>query len=327
NAEQLYQVGYNIVRPLRIIHEGGQQMVIYPVVHWPVMFDLMRAVEVGKAEESLSDILVSAEKRECEHLLDIYQSTFIQSTAEEHAYAPIHQLFWHRLTGGRYKSFYEGKFIQYPQDTYASADDISFNDLLSLRWIINGEPQQKTLGELVERAKIVLNPVQDALTVIGHGDAHFGNVFLENQSRFLYFDPAFAGRHSPLLDIIKPLFHNVFASWMYFPHNIAQELLLTISRHRMTIAVEENFTLTPIRQAILQTKVEQLIRPLIDNLRVQNMLPIHWKEMIQLALMCCSLLTVNLLDAERMPPSISWLGLLLTVQIGNKGIQPWGYVL
>ena len=302
NAEQLYQAGYNIVRPLRTIHAGGQQMVIYPVVHWPVMFDLMRAVEVGNAEEYSCDLLASAEKHECARLLDIYQATFTHSTAVEHARAPIHQLYWHRLVGGRFKSFYEGKHIQYPQGMHSLEDSISFNELLSLHWVINGVSQQKTLGELVERAKVVLDPAQDALTVIGHGDAHFGNVFLENQDRFLYFDPAFAGRHSPLLDIIKPLFHNVFATWMYFPQTIAQDLQLTVSRYGMTITIDHNYRLTPARQAILQAKVEHLLRPLIAKLRAREMLPIHWNEIIQLAMMCCPLLTINLLDGERMPP-------------------------
>ena len=199
--------------------------------------------------------------------------------------------------------------------------------MLTLHWVINGVSQQKTLGELVERAKVVLNPAQDALTVIGHGDAHFGNVFLENQNRYLYFDPAFAGRHSPLLDIIKPLFHNVFATWMYFPQTIAQDLQLTVSRYGMTITIDHNYRLTPARQAILQAKVEYLIRPLIAKLRARGMLPIHWNEIIQLAMMCCPLLTINLLDGERMPQSISWLGLSLAVQTGNSGIQPWGYEL
>src|SRR5947209_1950005 len=180
NAELLYQAGYNIVRPLRTIHEGGQQMVIYPVMHWPIVFDLMRAVELGKEDKYSCDLLVSAEKQECARLLDIYQATFTQSTAVEHARAPIHHLYWHRLSGGRFKSYYEGKLIQYPQGIDVLEESISFNELLSLQWMINGIPQQKTLGELVERAKVVLDPKQDALTVIGHGDAHFGNVFLEN---------------------------------------------------------------------------------------------------------------------------------------------------
>ncbi len=373
HAEQLYRAGYNIVRPLRTIHEEGQQMVIYPVVRWPVMFDLVRAAELGDAEESTLEVLVAAEKHECDRLLDIYRSTFASSPAEEHARAPIHQLFWHRLTGGRFRSFYEGKLVPLSGDEESREVDILFDELSQYRWVINGASQQRTLGELVERAKVVLNPARAALTIIGHGDAHFGNVFLENaweteseggagsekeqeagrpyagrphagqhagrpqgsplhfnqgeaggaRPRYLYFDPAFAGRHSPLLDVIKPLFHNVFATWMYFPHDIAEGLQLTISRHDMIVAVEHNYALTPIRRAILQTKIEHLLNPLIAELRARDALPEDWSEVIQLALMCCALLTINLLDGERMPPSITWLGLLLAVQTGNSGIQSW----
>jgi hypothetical protein len=117
----------------------------------------------------------------------------------------------------------------------------------------------------------------------------------------------------------------VFATWMYFPHDIAQSLQLTVSRSDMTIAVEHNYRLAPVREAILQTKVEYLLRPLIAELRARDALPADWEEIMQLAMLCCALLTINLLDGERMPPSITWLGLLLTVQTGNSGIQPWGY--
>ncbi len=325
HAELLQQAGYNIVRPIRTIHANGQQMVIYPVVRWPVMFDLMRAVETGDAKDGTFDMLVAAEKQECARLLDIYRSTFTPNTAEEHAHAPIHQLFWHRLTGERYKNFYEGKVVLFPKHNLAQENTIPFNELRRYYWIINGVPQQRTLGELIERAKVVLNPARAALTIIGHGDAHFGNVFLENQKRFLYFDPAFAGRHSPLMDVIKPLFHNVFATWMYFPDDIAQSLQLTVSRSDKSIAIEHNYRLTLVRKAILQTKVDHLLRPLIAELRALDALPADWKEIVQLAMLCCALLTINLLDGERMPPTVTWLGLLLAVQTGNSGIQPWGY--
>jgi phosphoglycolate phosphatase-like HAD superfamily hydrolase len=325
HAGQLYHAGYNIVRPLRTIHKDGQQMVVYPIVRWPVMFDLMRAVESGEAKDGTFDMLLSAEKQECYRLLHIYQSTFAPSAAEEHARAPIHQLFWHRLAGGRYKNFYEGKLVPLPNHTRTQENNIPFNELLNYPWVINGVSQQQTLGELIERAKVVLNPARSALTIIGHGDAHFGNVFLENQKSFLYFDPAFAGRHSPLLDIVKPLFHNVYAMWMYFPLDIAQSLHLTISRGDKSIVVEHSYKLTPVREAILQTKVEHLLGPLLAELRARDALPPDWKEIVQLAMLCCALLTINLLDGERVPATITWLGLLLAVQIGNSGIQPWGH--
>jgi len=398
HAELLHQAGYNIVRPLRTLHEEGQQMVIYPVVHWSVMFDLVRALETGNAVDITLEALALAEQRECERLLEIYRSTFAFSTEEEHARAPIHQLFWHRLAGGRFKSFYAGKHIRFPAEAKSRESSFPFDDLLSYRWIINGIPYERTLGVLVERAKEVLRPARAATTVIGHGDAHFGNVFLEQAPQgeseeqrgqgngesfqgaadlglqgeheergqgdrkgrpyispvpghpgqgdrkgrpyishpghlgapptdtglcYLYFDPAFAGRHTPLLDVIKPLFHNTFATWMYFPFDVARDLNLSVSVQNSTITVEHNYTLTPVRQAILQTKIEHLLIPHVAELRSHDALPGDWLEMMRLALMCCPLLTINLLDEERLPPSIGWLGLAQGVQMGNEGIPFW----
>jgi len=322
HAELLYNAGYNIVRPLRTVHEKDQQMVIYPVIHQPVIFDLVRAVETGMTEDVAASTLIAAEKRECERLLAIYQATFATSTAEEHAQAPIHQLFWHRLTGGRLKAFYEEKFVPLPATQYKRNADagVSFNELLRYRWNINGVAVQgncSTLGQLIEQAKVVLQPQRAGVTVIGHGDAHFGNVFLEDQQRYLYFDPAFAGRHSPLLDIVKPFFHNVFATWMYFAQQVEQELQLSVALRGDTIAIEHNYILTPIRQALWEVKIAHLLQPLLAMLGSEAALPVDWEDIVSLALMCCPLLTVNLLDQQRIPVVVSWLGLAQAVQMGS----------
>ena len=318
HAELLRRAGYNIVLPLRTLHEEGQQMVVYPVVRWPVMFDLMRALETGHADIP-QETLVAAEQRECERLLSIYRSTLAATSAAENVRAPIHQLFWHRLVGGRFQSFYVGKPVPLP----GGETNIPFDELLHYRWVINGVVQPHTLGELIECALVVLHPEQAAMTVIGHGDAHFGNVFLENRRDYLYFDPAFAGRHSPLLDLVKPLYHNVFATWMYFPQEIARELHISVHLQDGTARVEHDYALTPIRWAILRTKLERLVKPLVENLRERGALPENWQEVLRLALLCCPLLTVNLLDGQRIPAAISWLGLSQAVQLGNGGIEPW----
>ena len=316
HAEVLRQAGYNIVKPVRTVHEHGQQMVIYPVIHLPVMFDLMRSIETQQATEVTVETLVNAERRECERLLVLYTRTLDFSGAEEHAQAPIHQLFWHRLAGERLKNYYGNKHVAFPNNE----GSVAFDTLLAYKWRINGVDQRYTLGELIERAAIVLNPARAMFTIVGHGDAHFGNVFLENNEDYLYFDPAFAGRHSPLLDVIKPLFHNVFATWMYFPTEIAQDYIVAVHIEDTTIVVNHNYSLTPIRQAILQTKEEYLLQPLLLKLRALNALPDDWLEIMQSALLCCPLLTMNLIDAERMPPSIGWLGFALTVFMGNNGM-------
>jgi phosphoglycolate phosphatase-like HAD superfamily hydrolase len=326
HAELLQQAGYNIVRPIRTVHQKGQQMVIYPVIHAPVMFDLMRAVELGDTSQATIELLVAAEQRECERLLTIYQQTLAVRSPEEHAQAPIHQLFWHRLTGGRLQSFYEHKFFPFPkQSTHAgSLQGISFEELLNYQWTINGmeipsndDGSGQSLGQLIERAKEVLQPAQAALTVIGHGDAHFGNVFLEDQAVYQYFDPAFAGRHTPLLDIVKPLFHNVFATWMYFPREVEQQLHISVAIQGSRLVIEHNYELTHVRQALLETKLTYLLPPLLALLREQQALPENWAQIVRLALLCCPLLTVNLLDDTKRSAAICWLGLSQVMQMGT----------
>ncbi len=323
HAEMLYKAGYNIVRPLRTLHEKGQQMVIYPVVHDPVMFDLMREVETDAETFATVEMLAAAEQRECERLLSIYRENLAVSSADEHACAPIHQLFWHRLMGGRFAHFYLGKQVPLPTTPQQSAKSILFEELLHYRWSLNRKfitGAHETLGTSIERARIVLNPEREAMTVIGHGDAHFGNVFLLQKQHYRYFDPAFAGRHSILLDIVKPFFHNVFATWMYFPDEVARDLQLMVELRDGCVFVEHNYVLTPVRQAILETKLEHLLHPLKAWLRSQNALPDDWREIMQLALFCCPLLTINLLNEQRIPPAVCWLGLSLAMEMSNLSI-------
>jgi phosphoglycolate phosphatase-like HAD superfamily hydrolase len=324
HAELLDHAGYNVVRPLRLLREKDRQMVIYPVVKWPVMFDLMRAQETAQAlpPELNAALLIEAECQECQQLLQIYGQTF--KPAQDTRTAPVHQLFWHRLTGGRYQQFYAQKKIPLPAAD--APGSLIFEDILRSNWTINGVAQQKTLGELIAQGKHVLDPTRPAATVVGHGDAHFGNVFLENTGetwRYLYFDPAFAGHHSPLLDVVKPLFHNIFAMWMYFPEQIAENLQLSVKLEHERIIVEHNYRLTPIRRALLQIKQAQLLKPLLAWLERQEALPEDWQDIVKLALMCCPLLTVNLFDQEKRPPEIGWLGLSQAVQLGNVGLEAW----
>jgi len=323
HAEMLRAAGYNVVEPLYIMQEQGRQMVIYPVVHDPVMFDLMREVETGAETFATITMLAAAEKLECERLLSIYQATLACSSAKDHAIAPIHQLFWHRLTGGRLAHFYAGKHVLLPGNPQKSGASILFEDLLHYRWCINGKmitSAHETLGASIERAKMVLHPEREAPTVIGHGDAHFGNVFMTREGTYRYFDPAFAGRHSVLLDIIKPLYHNIFATWMYFPKEVARDLQLTVELRDGCVFVEHTYVLTPVRRAILETKLEYFLQPLKAWLRSLNALPDDWQEVINLALMCCPLLTLNLLDI-RFSATLTWLGLSQAMEMSNFFLQ------
>ncbi len=318
DAHVMHQAGYNIVLPIRSIQKYGQQMVIYPVIRWPEMFNLMRAYETGSDTNGVTmEQLVAAEQYECKRLLEIYDTTLKFSPAQENAQAKIYQLFWHRLAGERLQNFYIGEQVSLPHQDRRS---IPFMDLLSYRWVVNGKPisldgELPTLGMLIEQGKRVLNPGRDFWTVVGHGDAHFGNVFLEEGKRYLYFDPAFAGRHSPLLDIVKPFFHNVFAMWMYFGPDVARELQISVDLRGKIVYIEHNYDLPSIRQAMLETKQKLLLKPLIELMRKRGALPEDWREILRSALLCCPLLTIDML--KRLPVSVCWLGLSQVMQMGT----------
>ena len=310
NAHVLDEAGYNTLQPLRKVEAAGRQVAIYPVVAWPTMFDLSREVERSETDVRFEGLL-AAEKQHCEDRLNIYSSTGRVSTGAEHKRAPIHQLFGQRLSGPRYSDFYgSSRFVT------TDGEAVAFSDILSATLTINGVEQPRTLSELVSEALQTLRPDRPAFTVVGHGDDHYGNVFLQDEERFLLFDPAFAGRHDALLDIVKSTYHGVFAQWMYFPEEYANDMAVSVVTSPGHIEIDYTPYVTVLRHEYLQVKQQQLLAPLVSWLESQAALaegvrPLH------LALMCCPLLTLNLADENRFPSAIGWLGLAQAAQMGN----------
>ncbi|MFN8563108.1 MAG: phosphotransferase [Anaerolineae bacterium] len=187
-----------------------------------------------------------------------------------------------------------------------------------VKWAINGQQYDQTLDELIAQATALLLPAQAGASIIGHGDAHNGNVFFRGDAPLTYFDPAFAGRHSPLLDLTKPLFHNVFAMWMYFPQVKAAQTHITLKRDGGAWHVEHDYTLHPIRNMFLTSKVERALIPILRALQSRGWLRPDWRAYLKAALFCCPLLTMNLTDGEKFPPEISLLGLAMAVEMGGE---------
>src|SRR5262249_28939404 len=161
-SQILHDAGYNIVRPLRTEHRNERQIALYPLVKLPVVFDLVRNAENTRAnstskstplsvQDSLKEVL-RAEQQECKKLFEIYQNTAQKSTAAENDSAPIHQLFWRRLTAGRFNSFYknsETAVLFDVCDSLSSDVILTFEELLEMRWKINDIEQQRTLQQLL----------------------------------------------------------------------------------------------------------------------------------------------------------------------------------
>lgn len=303
NAALLADAGYPVIQPLYHSTRAGQQILIYPLVHDPPVFDLARALETAQSTPTAFSDLADAQNRSDDQLLSLYLDNLAHR--DQTRDAPIHQLFYHRLTGGRLDHFYGPDCqITLPNGIYP------LSLVRSWHWTINGSRYDETLDQIIQRATDLLNPDRATLTVIGHGDAHNGNVFYHQTDGLVYFDPAFAGRHDPLLDLTKPLFHNVFAMWMYFPHEERDRLTITMTLDGDHCQIEHNYPLNPVREMFLKSKLDRVLTPLLAHLPSDH----DRCARLKAALFCCPFLTMNL---TLFPPPIALLGLAMALHMGS----------
>lgn len=320
NATVLAEAGYPVIRPVFASTQAGQQLLIYEIVESPSVFDVAWEIETG--EQHGFTTLAEAQLQSDKHLSEIYWHTLRWHSALEAAQAPVHQLFHHRLAQGRLERFYgplPGQGAGMEHVIMLPDGEHHLSAVRSLRWEINGQRYSTTLDDLISDSLRLLIPDQDGPSIIGHGDAHNGNVFFEQATRrLIYFDPAFAGRHNPLLDLAKPLFHNVFAMWMYFPQQKAAQVQMKMRIVHSTCIIEHNYAIHPVRQMFLKSKVENVLLPLLLELRRRQWLRADWRHYLKAALFCCPFLTMNLADHSRFPPKISLLGLTMAVEMGGE---------
>lgn len=323
NAQRLADAGYPVIQPILSSTEAGKQLLIYEVIDSPSVFDLAWAIENG--DNSYFELLTKAQNAADDHLFQLYRETLESASADEAAMSPIHQLFYHRLTGGRLARFYGDAAVAGEHHQIALPNGaFDLRQMRQVRWRVNGQVYRQNLDTVIQSAIQLLNPAQAGPFIVGHGDAHNGNVFFQENTgspSLLYFDPAFAGRHDPLLDIIKPLFHNVFAMWMYYPKEKTASTHIALKVKDDVWEVEHDYQLHPIRFMFLRSKVDRVVTPLIRLLSQQNQLRSNWPAYVKSALFCCPFLTMNLADSSKFTPTISLLGLTMSVEMGAESYE------
>jgi hypothetical protein len=313
NAKLLEDAGYPVIAPIFASTDYGKQFLIYNYFEAPSLFESIRNEEIGAQNDGAN--LLKAVQASDNLLFTLYARSLTVTERERHAKQPIHQLFLHRLEGDRCRDFYSGEFTLPDHQLY-------FSDLAKKKWVINGIAYRDTLEVLIAEAKETLHfsGAQQISVVAGHGDAHAGNLFYFGpDTPMVYFDPAFAGEHSPLLDIIKPLVHNSLLKWLYFPDEVAADNVISYRMENDTITVDYDFRPSELRMALFKSKLDRVVEPLLNLLKKQKNLPENWSAIMQAAAMCCPFLTMNLADRQRFPPEIALLGLAMTVELGGLG--------
>lgn len=316
NVKLLRDAGYPIIAPVFASTVYGKQFLIYDWFEAPSLFESIRAVETGarSGEDDLRETAAAADGL----LFELYAKSFCMIDAAAHAKQPVHQLFLHRLAGTRYNYFYGGEFV-------LPGQRIAFRDLARKKWVINGVVYRDSLETIAVRAAAALrfSGAVRLPAVTGHGDAHAGNLlYLGPGEPLTYFDPAFAGTHSPLLDVIKPLIHDSLLKWLYFPDEVAAENIITCCVNGDTIVVEHDYSPSSIRMVLFDSRLDRVVAPMLTCLKANDALAGNWQAIMQAAAMCCPLLTMNLADRHRFRPEVALLGLAMAVELGGCGEHP-----
>ncbi len=327
-ADILAQAGFPVDQPVHVSARAGEQILIYRRRSDPRFSDVLRELDFADDTPAI-DRALDAERDLCRTLLAVYRRTLHPITPGQSADEPIHRLFHERLVdatskqfpGGRFADFYVGKPFRFPGGLI-----LDWRDFAACRFVINGRPYARTIGELFQAAEQRLRPrsLADGGGVVAHGDAHNANVWYGEQSGkavLSYFDPAFAGRHVPsLMAEIKPTFHNIFAHplWLYEPAAASRRFTARAEIKGRQLWVETDWHLSAVRQALLDLKAKHLWRPLLQELQKQRLLPADWRDVIRLGLFLSPTLVMSLrAGAKNHDPISSMIAFAVAVMVGS----------
>ncbi|MFG9006959.1 hypothetical protein ACEPWL_13080 [Pseudomonas aeruginosa] len=331
NAELLRDAGYCVDVPLYACGEPGRQILFYTLREDSRLADVCRAVEEQRNWHGMAPV-VKAQDDYDKDALKVAIRTLKWGAVEDVVKEPVHQLFHHRLVtegeriglGGRVGRNYVGKHFTFP------GCDVDWSILKDLKWVVNGVEYERTLEELFLESGEVLAPANLAAhgVVTAHGDAHNANVwyeFKDGTPHLVSFDPAFAGRNIPaLIAEVKATFHNIFAHplWLYEPARIEQEYKVSARIDGGRIFIDFDWTISPLREAFLESKTERYWKPLISELASNGWLPGNWERIVRLALFCCPTLVLDLRAGgiSGHTPHSSALGLAVAVCAGSEPV-------
>lgn len=333
-ARLLADAGLPVDLPLHASTEAGKQILVYRRRTEPRFADVLRKLDVTPDAAAEAEA-IAAEGVLNKQLMAVFASSLHPITPEQSAAEPIHRLFHERLVtpgetgslGGRFASFYQDKTFEFPGLT------VDWRDLKDLTFVVNGVRYDRTLGQLFDEAFVRLRPdrLADAGGVTAHGDAHNANVWLSGEAgarELVMFDPAFAGSHVPaLLAEVKTTFHNVFAHplWLYEPGEAAKTYRATVRRIGSELHIDHDWRPSRVRLGLLQSKANEVWRPVVGRLAERKMLPADWRRIVKLALFLCPTLVMNLLagtEAGSHNPISSAIGLATAVSMGAEPDQP-----
>jgi len=171
---------------------------------------------------------------------------------------------------GKFGEIYGKKYFYFP----SIGEELRMEDLFNWQIITNGTMLDETIMDLVNEAKINLNPKEPRVFVLSQGDMTESNITING----IFFDFETAGINSLAQELAIFLCeiyfgaHYIYAKYSPIPKSLRTTAVddfeknvsasCQINHDKKQLQIEMNFPFPKIKQVILENYLEQVIEPL-----------------------------------------------------------------
>lgn len=174
------------------LEKSGDKWIIFEYVHGFLMSEKFIALKDNKESR---DLFAYEELKEKE-LRKLHSHKAKRISYQEYINTRANQLFYHRLTGNKYNKFYG------PGRSNISS---LFDRVIS----VNGNKLPLTINQIISNIKEKYNTTKTkkVLAIKGHGDAHHGNIIINDKIWFI--DNEYSDHITPFMELAKPYYNDL----------------------------------------------------------------------------------------------------------------------
>ncbi len=184
---------------------GNKSWLLREYIPGRLMADNIRDLE-SKRKISL---IQSIEKEKEKQLLEMYRKTKKRVSFYDYLSLRANDLFYKRISGKRYKSFY-------------GLSKSSIHKYTEKEITLNGRIFPHTIQENVSLilSKYDKPRVDSVIGYLGHGDAHHGNILINDSNKIWFYDNEYVGTMPAYMELSKPYYNDFLGVLFFHFHDI-----------------------------------------------------------------------------------------------------------
>ncbi|KAI1811217.1 hypothetical protein GGS20DRAFT_563964, partial [Poronia punctata] len=299
---------------------SASKALLYPYLEGPTQSEgRLSFIDNNREDERKLRSLLHMELIKTADTLAAYRRTLPLSEKDDIP-PSIHVYFHENLKDDKMMRDYYGQGIKIGDHHF------SFEKLLYVRWKINGK-YYPPLREALDKATAILSPTSPSMTacptIFGLGSAHGNKIMATPPNDLTYLSYEVAGFHPVMLDMAKPMYHDVFFHTQFRGSLVRAEpdLVYKYNEKKHKITVTYKPCPDKLSRVIMAIKQKYLLQPLSRELQATK--GVDLRDHVQLltaALFACAIVSEDLVGNESGFVANVVTGLMLLVAEDDKGL-------